>query len=73
MYTLNVYDVESTALCPLEVPGDPGGSEYSDAGPGSEEVEEGREPKVARDPAAPTDEGRKRHGCAHVPFRSRRA
>eukprot|EP00969_Alexandrium_andersonii_P160671 7099556-Alexandrium_andersonii.AAC.1 len=42
---VDVYDVESTALCPLEGPGDPGGPESSDAGPGSGEAEEGREPK----------------------------
>eukprot|EP00969_Alexandrium_andersonii_P016248 711371-Alexandrium_andersonii.AAC.1 len=41
--TCNVdeYEVESTDACPLEGLGDPGGSEYPDAGPGSEEVEEG--------------------------------
>eukprot|EP00969_Alexandrium_andersonii_P171672 7588805-Alexandrium_andersonii.AAC.1 len=71
MCNLDECEVESTAWCPLEGPGDPGGSESSDAGPGSEEAEEGREPKVARDPAAPTDEERKRHECTHVPFRSR--
>eukprot|EP00969_Alexandrium_andersonii_P323383 14287857-Alexandrium_andersonii.AAC.1 len=47
---------------------DRGGSESSDAGPGSEEVDEGREVEVARDPAAPTDEERKRRERAHVPF-----
>eukprot|EP00969_Alexandrium_andersonii_P098322 4339877-Alexandrium_andersonii.AAC.1 len=41
--------------------GNPGGPEYSDTGPSSEEAEEGREPKVARGPAAPADEERKRH------------
>eukprot|EP00969_Alexandrium_andersonii_P173884 7686626-Alexandrium_andersonii.AAC.1 len=65
MSNLGEYEVESTALCPLEGPGDPGGSESSDAGPGSEEVEERRESKVARDPAAPTDEERKRRECTH--------
>eukprot|EP00969_Alexandrium_andersonii_P096984 4281436-Alexandrium_andersonii.AAC.1 len=31
---------------------------------------EGREPRVARGPAAPSDEERKRHECTRVPFRS---
>eukprot|EP00969_Alexandrium_andersonii_P071710 3166144-Alexandrium_andersonii.AAC.1 len=73
MYNLGEEKVESTTLCPPEGPGDSGGPESSDAGPGFEEVEEGRELKVVRDPAAPTDEERKRHECAHVPFRSWRA
>eukprot|EP00969_Alexandrium_andersonii_P085163 3755544-Alexandrium_andersonii.AAC.1 len=50
--------------------GGPGGSESSDAGLGSDPVEEGRGPRVARDPAAPSDEERKRRECTHVPFRS---
>ena len=29
---------------------------------------EGREPRVARDPAVPTDEERKRHDTTHLPF-----
>eukprot|EP00969_Alexandrium_andersonii_P061826 2726162-Alexandrium_andersonii.AAC.1 len=31
---------------------------------------EGQEPRVARDPAAPSDEKRQRHQCTQVPFRS---
>eukprot|EP00969_Alexandrium_andersonii_P323264 14283345-Alexandrium_andersonii.AAC.1 len=60
MCNLGERDVESADLCSLGGPGDQGGSELSDAGPGSEEAEEGRESKVARDPAARTDEERAR-------------
>eukprot|EP00969_Alexandrium_andersonii_P354198 15441634-Alexandrium_andersonii.AAC.1 len=45
LYNLGEYEVESTNLCPLEGPGDPGGFKSSDAGLGSEEDEEGRELK----------------------------
>eukprot|EP00969_Alexandrium_andersonii_P252901 11177754-Alexandrium_andersonii.AAC.1 len=70
MYNLGVYDVESIALCPPKGPGDLGGPESSDTGPGSGEAEEGRELEVAQDPSAPTDEERQRHERTHVPFRS---
>eukprot|EP00969_Alexandrium_andersonii_P275253 12164616-Alexandrium_andersonii.AAC.2 len=70
MCNLDVFDVESVALCPLEGLGGPGGPEHSDADPGSEEVEEGREPKVERDPRPP--QTRSASGTSAFAYRSGR-
>eukprot|EP00969_Alexandrium_andersonii_P328781 14527831-Alexandrium_andersonii.AAC.1 len=58
------------ALCPLQGAGGPGEPQSSGVDPGPFEAGEGCELRVARDPAAPSDEERKRHECARVPFRS---
>eukprot|EP00969_Alexandrium_andersonii_P234164 10339105-Alexandrium_andersonii.AAC.1 len=73
-----MYDVEGFGVLPLE--GSRGSEQPSADGDGLEATPdepasvdgvqegpsaEGREPRVARDPAAPTDEERKRHERTH--------
>eukprot|EP00969_Alexandrium_andersonii_P225427 9955711-Alexandrium_andersonii.AAC.1 len=48
----------------------PGGSVSADASPDPLGTEEGRALRAARGPAQPSDEERRRRGCANLPFRS---